>query len=259
MLELRGGRAGAVLGDGAKKDHHGARRLLIDDLIHLGVVFPERHAVGAGYLADEAGGYAQAVVGKNGVGGDLLLERDFDRADGDGQIGGDIGGDTEAVGHVDDLVNADAGGQLEGGDVARLGEGAHQGHGTLVVVLVVVRGIAAEADRAVDNDVAGLGAVLDGRGVDVGLEAGAGLSLGLGGAIELGERVVAAAHHGQHVAGGVVHDHEGGFGAGVLLQGGAARLALHDGAQVDVDDVARFDQNIPVALAGPGPIFGLEE
>ena len=68
----------------------------------------------------------------------------------------------------------------------------------------------------------GLGAIFDGGGVDVGLEAGAGLAFGLGGAIELGERKVAAAHHGEHVAGGVVHGHQRALRAGVLLQRGAA-------------------------------------
>ena len=88
---------------------------------------------------------AHAVVGKDGVGGHLLLERDFDRAQRHGQIGGNVGGDAEAVGHVDDLVDAHARGQLEGGNVARLGEGVGQGHRALVVVLVVVRGVAAES------------------------------------------------------------------------------------------------------------------
>ncbi len=196
-----------------EEGHHGARGLLVDDFVDFGLVFPEGDAVGVGDLADEAGGDAEAVVGKDGVGGDLLLERDFDRADGDGQVGGNVSGDAEAVGHVDDLVNADAGSQLEGGNVARLGEGVGKGHGAFVVVLVVVRGIAAETDGAVDDDVSGLGAVFDCRRVDVGLEAGAGLSFRLGGAIELAQRVVAAADHGQDVAGGVVHGHESALGA----------------------------------------------
>ncbi len=126
------------------------------------------------------------------------------------------------MGHVDHFTDADVRGQLEGGNVARLGEGVDEGHRALVVVLVVVRGVAAEADGRVDDDVVGLGAVFDGRGVDVGFEAGAGLPFGLGGAVELGERVIAAADHGEHIAGGVVHGHQGALRAGVLLQGGAA-------------------------------------
>ena len=150
-----------------------------------GPVFPQRDAVGVGDLADQVRRDADAVVGKHGVGGDLLFERDLNRAQRDGQIGGNIRGDAEAVRHVDDLVNAHARGKLEGGNVARLGKGVDDRHAALVVVLVVVRNIAAEVDRRIDDGVVGLHAVFDRRGVDVGLEAGACLPLGLGGAIEL--------------------------------------------------------------------------
>ena len=103
----------------------------------------------------------------------------------------------------------------------------------------------------------GLGAVFDGRGVDVGLEAGAGLPLGLGGAVELRERVVAPADHGQHVAGGVVHGHQRALRAGVLLQRGAAcTVPSMASAKVNVDHVAGLDQRIAVALAGPLPVLG---
>ena len=57
---------------------------------------------------------------------------------------------------LDDLINADAVSELESGNVARLGKGVDEGHRALVVVLVVVRGVAAEADRAIDDDVVGL-------------------------------------------------------------------------------------------------------
>ena len=123
-----------------------------------------------------------------------------------------------------------------------------------VVVLVVVRRVAAEADRRVDDDVVGLGAIFDRRGVDVGLEAGAGLALGLRGAVELRERVVAAAHHGENVAGGVVDGEDGALRAGVLLEGGALRAAFARVGEMNVDHVARLDERIAVALAGPGPV-----
>ncbi len=150
-------------------------------------------------------------------------------------------------------------GELECGNVARLGEGVGESHRAFVVVLVVVRRVAAEADRAIDDDVGGLDAVLNGRGVDVGLEAGAGLPLGLRGAVELGERVVAAAHHGQHVAGGVVDGQQRALCAGVLLERGAARRALHGIGQVDIDDVAGLDERVAVALPGPLPVVGQED
>ena len=84
-----------------------------------------------------------------------------------------------------------------------------------------------KADGRVDDDVVGLGAFFNGGGVDVGLEAGAGLPFGLRGAVELRERVVAAADHGEHVAGGVVHGHDRALRAGVLLERGALRGSFH--------------------------------
>ncbi len=81
----------------------------------------------------------------------------------------------------------------------------------------------------------------------------------LGGAVELGDGVVAAADHGEDVAGGVVHGHQGALGAGILLEGGFAGGAFHDpgsviGGEVDVDDVAGLDEGVAVALAGPLPV-----
>ena len=70
-------------------------------------------------------------------------------------------------------------GELYGWDVARLGEGVDEGHRTFVVVFVIVRRVGAEGDGRVDDDVVGLGAFFDRRGVDVGFEAGPGLSFSL--------------------------------------------------------------------------------
>ena len=145
MLQLRDCSAGAMRGDGAEQRHHGARGLLADDLVDCGRIFPQRDAVGVGDLANQARRDADAVVGKDGIGSHLLLERDFGRAERDGQIGRNVRGDAEAVRHVDDLVNADARGELDRGNVARLGKGVGQGHRAFVVVLVVVRRVAAES------------------------------------------------------------------------------------------------------------------
>ena len=147
--------------------------------------------------------------------------------------------------HIDDFVNAYARGQLEGGNVARFGEGIGDGHRALVVVLVVVRDVTAETDRPIDDDVGGLDAVFDGGGVDVGLEAGAGLPFSLRGAVEDGERVVASADHGENVAAGVVHGQQRALGAGVLLERGAARAAFSGRGETDINDVAGFGEASP--------------
>ena len=86
MVQLRGSRAGAVRGDGAQQRHHGARGFLADDFVDGRRLLPERDAVGIGDFANEARSHANAVVGEDRVGGHLLLERDFDRAQSDGQI-----------------------------------------------------------------------------------------------------------------------------------------------------------------------------
>src|SRR5579863_5707188 len=250
--------AGADFGDGSKERHHGARGLLVDDLIDGGRVLPEGDAVSVFDLADEARMDAEAVIWEDGVAGDLFLQGDFDCAERDRQVSGDVGGDAEAMGDVDDLVDADAGGELEGGDVARLGKGVGEAHGTLVVVLVVVRNVAAEADGSVDDGVVGSGAGFDGGRIDVRFEAGAGLPFCLCGAVELGERVVAAADHGEHVAGGVVDGQERALGAGVLLEGGAAGATFRYVRKMDIDEVAGLDEGVGVALAGPLPVIGYE-
>ena len=118
---------------------------------------------------------------------------------------------------LDDLINAHAVGELESGNVARLGECVGESHRAFVIVLVVVRCIAAEADPAIDDDVCRLGACLDSCCVNVGLESGADLALGLGGAVELRERIISPTDHGEHVAGGVVDGQQRGLDAGVLL------------------------------------------
>ena len=48
----------------------------------------------------------------------------------------------------------------------------------------------------------------------------------------------------------------GALRAGVLLQGCDARCALQLVGEMDVDHVARLDERIAKALAGPGPVFG---
>ncbi len=82
------------------------------------------------------------------------------------------------------------------------------------------------------------------------------MSLGLRRAVELRQRVVAAAHHGQNIAGGVVDGHHRALRAGVLLQRGAVRRSLHLIGEVDINHIARLEEGIRKVLAGPGPVAG---
>jgi len=123
VLELAGCAAGAAADDLFEEAHHGAGCFLAGDFLDGGGLFEEGDAVGVRDFADEAGGDADAVVGEDGVGGYLLFEGDFNGSEGYWEVGRHVAGDAEAVGGVNDLVNSDAGGELEGGDVARLGEG----------------------------------------------------------------------------------------------------------------------------------------
>jgi len=104
-----------VRGDGTEERHHGARRLLVEHLIDCGRLLPQRDAVGVGDFFDQPRLHADSVVGEDRVAGHLLFERDFHRAQSHRQVGGNVAGDAEAVGHFDDILNAYTRGQLEGG------------------------------------------------------------------------------------------------------------------------------------------------
>ncbi len=86
MIQLRCGRSRAMVGDIAQQDHHGASRLLIDHLFDGRRVLPECDAVGIGDFADQMRRYADAVIGEDGVGGNLLFESNLNRAECDGQV-----------------------------------------------------------------------------------------------------------------------------------------------------------------------------
>ena len=117
---------------------------------------------------------ADAVVGEDAVGTDLLGQGDVRGADGDGEEGRHIAGDAEALGDFDDGLDADFVSQFQGGDVARLREGVGEGHGALPVRLVVVRSVRAvrgvKGGGSVDDNVGGLRSVFDGGRVDVRFE-----------------------------------------------------------------------------------------
>ena len=76
-------------------------------------------------------------------------------------------GDAEAAGHIDDGVDADSFGQLDGGNVARTGQRAAQGDRAFEFFVVIVRriGLAAahHGERRVDDGVERRKPLFDGR------------------------------------------------------------------------------------------------
>ena len=64
MVHLRDSSAGAMGGHRLQKRHHGARRLLVDDLVDFGAIFPEGDAICVGDLADKVRRDAHSVIGK---------------------------------------------------------------------------------------------------------------------------------------------------------------------------------------------------
>ena len=78
------------------------------------------------------------------------------------------------MGIVDDHFHAQAVGQFERRNIARLGQSAAQGDHAFIAIIVVVRGVGArgglKGDRRVENGVIGRGALIDGSGIDEGFE-----------------------------------------------------------------------------------------
>ena len=107
----------------------------------------------------------------------------------------------------------------------------------------------------VDDDVGGLGSGFDGGSVDIGLEGGADLALGLGGAVELGEREVAPANHREDLSVGVVHGHHCGLGSGVLLEGDVDVAVREQAFDADVGDVACAEELVCLLELSPLPVF----
>ena len=92
----------------------------------------------------------------------------------------------------------------------------------MVIFVIVVRGVRLSAadggERRIHDGVKRRGTLLDGSGVDVGLEGTADLAVGLRGAIEFGIFKTVAADHGFDFADRVVNGDHGGLRGGLLFE-----------------------------------------
>ena len=180
--------------------------------------------------------------GKHAEGRGLLERRDFRRTQRHRKIGGNVGGDAEAVRVVDHGLDADAVGKLERGNVSGLRQRAPQRDRALEFLVVIVRRVRAgsglKSHGRIENRVVGASALVDDGGIDVGLERRPDLAQRLRSAIELGKIEVAPADHGLDFSGRVVDGDERAFGAGILLQADARFSAGIEREHFDVHDVA---------------------
>ena len=194
--------------------------------------------------------------GHRGVGGRQAGQAHRTRAQGHGQVVGDVLGHAQLAGDLDHLGRAQVVGQAHGGHVRRAGEGGDQRHLAGVVLALVVLGhVAADLDRGVE-DRAGRGhARLQGGQIDEDLEGRARLAPGVG-AVELAGLVVAPADHGDDAA-VLAHGHQGALGdvqdlAVAFDEVGQDLFGL--GLELGIQ--GRLDDGFPIASADGGAGLG---
>jgi hypothetical protein len=174
--------------------------------------------------------------------------------------------DAKAFGISGHRLHADFLGDADGHQVpALLDPGAHRRRAIVFAAGVLRRPQAlgrVHLDRRVDDDRGGGEAAVQRRGIDEGLEAGAGLALGQRGAVEDRFLIAEAALHRQHAAGVHVHRHEGALHFGHLAQRPADEAAvlvadhpahMHHVAGLEVVGKAALD---PVDVASRGTTCG---
>ena len=127
--------------------------------LHIREIFFEHAAFVVGDARDVARRHAHAVVGKDAVGGGLLQQRNFGRAESDRQVRRQFRSDAEALGIVDHAPDADFVRQLERGNIARLSQRAAQRDDAFEFLVVIVRSVGTggrfEADGFVEDGVVG--------------------------------------------------------------------------------------------------------
>ncbi|MNX90011.1 hypothetical protein D3C86_1220420 [compost metagenome] len=192
-------------------------------------------ARGGADAADAIGLDPLAAVGEGVIGLGHLQRADLDGAQGHGRLQADLAGDAQTTGGAGHGVAADLIGDIGGDRVGRLGDGLSQSHLAREVAGIVLGRPAADGHGLV-HDRGGRGvAGLDRRQIDEGLPRRAGLTAGVGRAVELAVGIGAAADHGADPAFAVQGDQGRLFDAPALVAvQDAAHGALGVGLQRQV-------------------------
>ncbi|VUD73772.1 hypothetical protein MET9862_04392 [Methylobacterium symbioticum] len=203
----------------------------------------ERLRLGPADRVDREGLERRAVGEHAGIGAGHLKQRHLGRSERQARHVRQVRGDAELARGRDHRRNAELVAELGGDGVDREREGGAQGQRSAEAVVGILRLPVADLDRAVHQHGIRAQPLRIGGEIDEELEQGAGLALGLNGAVELAVLVVAPAHHGQDRALRRQGD-EGGL-ARLLLR--ALRVeapgdhALGEALQVEVEGRAHGD------------------
>src|SRR5260370_31966751 len=97
MFQLARSHASAALDHALKKRNHGARGARTDDVASIGEILFQHVAFIVGDFSDVARLNAKAVIGKNGEGRSLLVERQIGGAQSHRQAGRNLGSHAETA------------------------------------------------------------------------------------------------------------------------------------------------------------------
>ncbi len=150
------------------------------------------------------------------IGGRQLQQRHFGRAERNRGIGLKVGFNAHPVRHLRHLVGTNFHNELGGNRVQRIGDCGGKRHFAAIFLIVIFRRPVADPDRRIVAHRVGRQAGLESGNINEGLEGGARLALGLGGAVELAFRIVGAADDGTDST-RAIHRHERGLRGTELL------------------------------------------
>ncbi len=181
--------------------------------LHL-IAPPQHMAVAVLDHVDQGGGDDAAPFGERGIGAGKPKHGGLDRPERGGKDARHVLNNAEIRRRLGDRVHADEIGHAQRHQVARVLERLMQRHRAIEVHLVIIGppfALRAEIDHEgrVEEALARRDAALHRGEIDEGLEARARLAVGLGGAVELADRVRKAAREGEHAAGARIERDQG--------------------------------------------------